>query len=211
MLPLLLALALQVPDTAAPVTDRRVFDSLMVDVRTLDSTIRVDLRYRTDSNFTGAPLPGYEANLAFYRREGAAALVRVQRRLRAQGLGLLIYDSYRPARATAAMVAWAHRVGHPEYVTGGYIASRSRHNLGLAIDLTLCDLRTGRPLEMGTPFDTFSPAAHEANATGLARRNRDLLRHAMEAEGFEQYDMEWWHYSYKVDREVRFDVPVGGV
>jgi D-alanyl-D-alanine dipeptidase len=209
MLPLLLIALVQAPDTAAPpVTDPRVFDSLMVDVRTLDPTIRVDLKYHTDSNFTGAVLPGYEADHAYYRREGAAALARVQRRLRSRGLGLLIYDSYRPARATAAMVAWAARVGHPEYVTGGYIASRSRHNLGLAIDLTLCDLRTGKPLEMGTPFDTFSPEAHEANATGLARKNRDLLRHAMEAEGFEQYEMEWWHYSYKVDREVRFDVPV---
>ena len=106
------------------------------------------------------------------------------------------------------MVAWASRVGRPELVSGGYIASRSRHNLGLAIDLTLVDLRTGRPLEMGTPFDTFSLDAHEANATGLARRDRDLLRHAMEAEGFKQYDMEWWHYGFNVDREVRFDVPI---
>lgn len=212
MLPLLLLLVAAPPqtpaDTAPPVTDRRVFDSLMVDVRTLDPTIAVDLRYRTDSNFTGAPLPGYEADRAYTRREAAAALVRVQARLRRQGLGLLIYDSYRPARATAAMVAWASRVGRPELVTGGYIASRSRHNLGLAIDLTLRDLKTGRPLEMGTPFDTFSPDAHEANATGLARTDRDLLRHAMEAEGFQQYDMEWWHYSFPVDREVRFDVPI---
>lgn len=212
MLPLLLLLIAAPPqapaDTTPPVTDRRVFDSLMVDVRTLDPTIAVDLRYRTDSNFTGAPLPGYGANRAFTRREAAVALARVERRLAAQGLGLLIYDSYRPARATAEMVAWASRVGRPELVTGGYIASRSRHNLGLAIDLTLRDVKTGRPLDMGTPFDTFSPDAHEANATGLARQNRDRLRRAMEAEGFQQYDMEWWHYSFPVEREVRFDVAI---
>ncbi len=87
----------------------RAADSLLVDVQTLDSTIGVEMRYFTANNFTGAPLPGYEANRAFLRREAAAALARVQARLRERDLGLLIYDAYRPFRATTAMVDWAER------------------------------------------------------------------------------------------------------
>jgi D-alanyl-D-alanine dipeptidase len=202
-------LAAQGPADTSVVRDPRVFDSLMAEVRTGDRTIGVEARYFGANNFTGAPLPGYEADRAFLRKEAVAALARVERRLRRRHLGLLVYDGYRPVRATEAMVAWATRVGRKvELVDGGYIASRSRHNLGLAVDLTLRDLRTGRPLEMGTPFDTFDPAAHTANATGLAARNRRLLVEAMEAEGFTNYDQEWWHFSFPVPDEVRFDVPV---
>src|SRR5205814_9617676 len=143
-----------------------VADTLLSDVRTLDPGIVVDLRYATSNNFTGAPLPGYLANRAFLRREAAAALARVQRDLRPLGLGLKIFDAYRPVRATLAMVDWTERVHRPDLLKDGYIASRSRHNLGLAVDLTLIDLVSGRELEMGTPFDTFSPAAHTANAVG---------------------------------------------
>src|SRR2546430_1077209 len=142
-----------------------VADTLLMDVRALDSSIVVDLRYATANNFTGAPLPGYLANRAFLRREAAAALARVQRDLRPRGLGLEIYDAYRPVRATLAMVAWTERVHRADLLQDGYIASRSRHNLGLAVDLTLMDRGSGKELEMGTPFDTFSPAAHTANAT----------------------------------------------
>jgi D-alanyl-D-alanine dipeptidase len=87
----------------------------------------------------------------------------------------------------------------------GYIASRSRHNLGLAIDLTLVDRESGAPLEMGTPFDTFSPAAHTANASGAVLAHRRQLQRLMESEGFVNYDQEWWHYSYTVANPVRFD------
>jgi len=182
-----------------------VADTLLADVRTLDSTIVVALRYATSNNFTGAPLPGYLGNRAFLRREAAAALARVQRDLRPQGLGLKIFDAYRPVRATLAMVDWTKRVNRPDLLTDGYIASRSRHNLGLAIDLTLIDRATGRALEMGTPFDTFSAAAHTANATGEAAANRQKLKGAMEREGFVNYDQEWWHFSFDVPTPLRFD------
>src|SRR6266513_2982728 len=172
----------------------RVADSLLTDVRTLDSAIVVELRYATSNNFTGAPLPGYLANRAFMRREAAAALARVQRDLRPQGLGIKIFDAYRPVRATVAMVDWTERVHRTDLLRDGYIASRSRHNLGLAVDLTLIDLATRRELEMGTPFDTFSAAAHTANATGEAAANRQRLKSAMEHEGFVNYDQEWWHF-----------------
>ena len=185
-----------------------VADTLLADVRSVDPTIVVDLRYATPNNFTGAPLPGYAANRAFLRREAAAALARVQRDLRPRGLGLKIFDAYRPVRATLAMVDWTERVHRPDLLKDGYIASRSRHNLGLAIDLTLIDLGTGQELEMGTPFDTFSAAAHTANASGLAAVDRQKLKVAMEAEGFQNYDQEWWHYTFSVPTPLRFDRPI---
>ena len=181
---------------------------LLVDVRQLDATIRVDLRYRTGENFTGAPLPGYEANRAFMRREPAFALVRVHRRLAADGLGLKIFHAYRPVRATDAMVAWTERAGRQDLVRDGYIASRSRHNLGVAVDLTLVERATGRELAMGTAFDAFSAAAHTANASGDVLVNRLRLKRAMESEGFAAYDQEWWHFSYPVAAPVRFDLVV---
>jgi D-alanyl-D-alanine dipeptidase len=190
------------------VTDPRAADSLLADVRGFDSSIVVTLRYATANNFTGTPLPGYEGNRALLRREAAAALARVQRRLAADGLTLQVFDAYRPVRATLAMVDWTRRVGREDLLRDGYIASRSRHNLGLAIDLTLADRTTGRELEMGTPFDTFSPAAHTANATGQAATNRQRLEAAMEREGFTNYDQEWWHFSYQLPNPTRFDVVI---
>jgi zinc D-Ala-D-Ala dipeptidase len=188
-----------------PIAPDAAADTLLVDLRGLDSTIRVDARYATRNNFTAKPLPGYQARRALLRREAAAALGRVQARLRPKGLGLLIYDGYRPVRATLAMVDWAKRAGRMDLLQQGYIASRSRHNLGLAVDLTLADLRTGAELDMGTPFDTFAEAAHTANAEGQVRRNRQALVQAMEAEGFSNYDQEWWHFSYRVEGALPFD------
>jgi len=179
---------------------------LLVDVRGVDSTIRVDMRYRTQANFTGAPLPGYEANRALMRREPAFALGRVQRELQGERLALKIFDAYRPARATAAMVRWTERTGRTRLVRDGYIASHSRHNLGVAVDLTLIDATTGREIAMGTEFDTFAPAAHTANATGPVLANRLRLKRAMEREGFAAYDQEWWHFSYTVPDPARFDL-----
>jgi D-alanyl-D-alanine dipeptidase len=202
------AVAPPVNTTETAIAPDAVADTLLVDVRSVDSTIVVDLRYATANNFTGAPLPGYEANRAFVRREAASALARVQRDLRQQGLGLKIFDAYRPVRATLAMVDWTERVHRPDLLKDGYIASRSRHNLGLAIDLTLVDLRTGSELEMGTPFDTFSVAAHTANASGSAAVNRQRLKAAMETEGFQNYDQEWWHYTFNVPTPLRFDRPI---
>jgi D-alanyl-D-alanine dipeptidase len=103
------------------------------------------------------------------------------------------------------MVDWTERVNRRDLLTDGYIASRSRHNLGLAIDLTLVDVMTGQELEMGTAFDTFSAAAHTANASGVAAVNRRRLKDAMESEGFKNYDQEWWHFSYEVPNPLRFD------
>ena len=188
-----------------PVASDALADSVLVDVRSADSTIQVDARYATANNFTGAPLPGYEAPRALLRREVAAALARVQERLRTGDMGLRVFDGYRPVRATLAMVDWAERTGRRALLDSGYIARRSRHNLGVAVDLTLVDLATGTEVPMGTPFDTFTEAAHTANAGGRVRRYREILVRAMESEGFVNYDQEWWHFSYPVEGAVPFD------
>ena len=172
---------------AQPVASDAAADSLLVDVRSADSTIQVDLRYATANNFTGAPLPGYEAPRALLRREAAAALGRAQARLRTSGLGLRIFDAYRPVRATLAMVAWAERSGRGVLLDSGYIARRSRHN---------------------TAFDSFTAAAHTANATGRVQHYRQILVRTMESEGFTNYDQEWWHFSYPLDGAVPFDRPI---
>jgi D-alanyl-D-alanine dipeptidase len=190
---------------ALPIGSDALADAVLVDVRAVDSTIQVEARYATANNFTGAPLPGYNAPRALLRREAAAALARVQARLRTGDLGLRVFDGYRPVRATLAMVDWAERTGRRALLDSGYIARRSRHNLGVAVDLTLIDLVTGTEVPMGTPFDTFTEAAHTANAQGRVRRYRQILVRAMESEGFANYEQEWWHFSYQVEGAVPFD------
>jgi len=212
---LLAALPAALPAQAAVAnTDSQVVASdslarrLLVDVRSLDSTIRVDARYAGSNNFTGAPLPGYDANRALLRREVAAALARVQRRLAAEGLGLKLWDGYRPVRATQGMVAWTERTGQTWLLDSGYIARRSRHNQGVAVDLTLIHLPSGGEVDMGTPFDTFGDAAHTANATGAVKQSRERFVEVMAAEGFANYPMEWWHFSYVVEGPVPFDLVI---
>jgi D-alanyl-D-alanine dipeptidase len=181
---------------------------LLVDLRAVDTAIVVDARYAGSCNFTGAPLPGYEAPKALLRRDVARALARVQHRLEREGLGLMVFDGYRPVRATEAMVAWATRTGRTALLSEGYIARHSRHNLGIAVDLTLVNRVTGLALDLGTPFDTFSEAAHTANAEGRPRVYREMLVAAMAAEGFRNYPREWWHFSYPVADPQAFDLPI---
>lgn len=170
--------------------------------------IRQEVRYATRNNFTGAVLPGYGAPVVLLRREAAEALGRVQARLAARGIGLKIWDGYRPVRATLAMVAWCERTGQTKLLDDGYIARRSRHNQGVAVDLTLVELGSGREFDMGTPFDEFSARAHTANATGAVAANRRLLVEAMAAEGFTNYVDEWWHFSFAVPDAVPYDLPL---
>jgi zinc D-Ala-D-Ala dipeptidase len=188
-----------------PTASDAAAESLLVDLRSVDSTIQLDVRYATPHNFTGEPLPGYEAPRVLLRREVSAALARVQARLRSGGLGLRVFDGYRPVRATLAMVEWAERTGRRELVDSGYIARRSRHNLGVAVDLTMVDLVSRSEVPMGTPFDTFAPEAHTANAEGRVQQYRQILVRVMESEGFQNYEKEWWHFSYPVDSAVAFD------
>jgi D-alanyl-D-alanine dipeptidase len=174
----------------------------------IDPRITVELRYATSDNFTGAPLPGYErADRGLLRPAAAAALRRVEDAIAPRDLSLLVFDAYRPVRATLAMVAWAHRA-HRDDLIGPYIAAHSEHNLGTAVDLTLATKGTTKAVDMGAPFDTFGPAAHYADATGEALANRKTLRDAMVAAGFVPYDGEWWHFSYPVPGATALDYPI---
>jgi D-alanyl-D-alanine dipeptidase len=166
----------------------------LVEPARLDPTIRLDIRYATSNNFLSTPV--YAQPRAFMQRPAAEALVRVSHALAKQGYGLLIHDAYRPWYVTR--VFWdatppeQHRfVADP--------AMGSRHNRGCAVDLTLYDLRTGRVIEMPSLYDEMSERAYPAYTGGsdAARAHRDLLRHAMEAEGFNVYEFEWWHFDYK--------------
>jgi D-alanyl-D-alanine dipeptidase len=198
-----------VPPHAAPSSAPRpavsaTSDSLLVDLRSVDSSIQVDLRYATANNFTGAPLPGYEAPRALLRREAAAALGRVQAGLRSKGLGLRVLDAYRPVRASLAMVDWAERTGHRALLESRYIAQRSRHNLGVAVDVTIVDLTRGTEVPMGTTFDNFTTAQTD-DVTSEALRYRQILVQAMESEGFSPYGQVWWHFNYPVEGAVPLD------
>lgn len=179
-----------------------------VSLPALIPSLVLDIRYHTADNFTGAPLPGYGAPGAWMLEEPAQALARVQDSLRSQGLGLLIHDAYRPVRGTLAMVAWAKRTSQEDLLRKGYIATRSGHNHGHTIDLSLIDLKTKQPLDMGTPYDTLSKESHTYNAKGIFLKRRLILLQAMKAQGFRPYTKEWWHFSYKMKTKTRpRDVP----
>ena len=166
----------------------------LVDLTALDSSIRLDIRYATADNFIGAPM--YAAARAFLQRPAAEALARVARALASQGYGLLIHDGYRPWYITkmfwdATPVAQHMFVADP--------ARGSRHNRGSSVDLALYDLRTGRPVEFVSGYDEFSPRSYRdyPGGTALQRWHRDLLRRAMEAEGFQSIVEEWWHFDWR--------------
>ena len=166
----------------------------LVEIVTLDSTIHLDIRYATTRNFLSTPL--YSQARAFMQRPAAEAVVRVHRALRAQGYGLLIHDAYRPWYITK--VFWdATPPSQHEFVADP--ANGSRHNRGCAVDLSLYLLRTGKPVQMPSLYDEFSPRAYPDYTGGTAeeRRLRDFLRTSMEAEGFTVYEHEWWHFDYK--------------
>jgi zinc D-Ala-D-Ala dipeptidase len=166
----------------------------LVEVAVLDPTIRLDLRYATAENFTGEAV--YPAARCLLRRDAAERLVRVQRRLRADGLGLLVWDCYRPFAVQErfwTLVPDSRYVAPPVRREGLPVAG-SKHNRGAAVDVTLVD-DAGRPLEMPTAFDDFSARAHRgAAASPVARVNAARLEAAMTAEGFEPFRTEWWHF-----------------
>jgi D-alanyl-D-alanine dipeptidase len=187
----LIAEALQTP----PPTEAGSFkQNELVEIVKLDSGIHLDIRYATKNNFLSTPM--YSQARAFLQRPAAEALVRAHRTLKAKGYGLLILDAYRPWYITK--VFWDATPNDLKK----FVADPSKgsvHNRGCAVDLTLFDLRTGNPVKMPSLYDEMSERAYAnyAGGTDEERRLRDLLRQAMEAEGFTVYEYEWWHYDYK--------------
>jgi D-alanyl-D-alanine dipeptidase len=166
----------------------------LVDLATLDPGIKLDIRYATGNNFLGTPV--YQEARAFLQRPAAEALARAHRRLAEQGFGLLIHDAYRPWYVTK--VFW-EATPEQKRVFVADPAQGSRHNRGCAVDLTLYRLADGRAVEMPGVYDEMSERSYPGfpGGTSEQRWRRELLRAAMEEEGFTVYDAEWWHFDYR--------------
>jgi len=183
-----------------PVESGEFRPSDLVELVTLDSTIKLDIRYAGSRNFLGTPL--YTQARAFLQRPAAEALVRAHRKLAALGYGLLIHDGYRPWYVTKMFWDATPPAQH-EFVADP--ASGSRHNRGAAVDLTLYDRRTGAAVEMPGTYDEFSHRSYPGYPGGTSRQrwHRELLRRAMEAEGFTVFSAEWWHFDFKDWKQYR--------
>lgn len=198
----------------------------IVDVSSTIPGVALDMRYAGTNNFVGSRVEGYDAPKCYLHKAAAEALGRVERELRADGLRLKIFDCYRPVRAVKHFVRWAEDLSdrrtqatyYPKLdksqLLGVYIAPVSGHSRAATIDLTFmkCDAADCREVDMGTPFDFFDERAHTdfAGVTDAQRSNRDRLRAAMTRAGFENYTLEWWHYTFKPEPTpaVQYDIVV---
>ncbi|WP_167628300.1 M15 family metallopeptidase [Listeria valentina] len=174
--------------------------------------IRWDCKYSTWDNFIGKPVNGYETNRIIVTTVLAKKLLQVHTEAQSLGYGLLIWDGYRTQRAVDNFLEWAldseidgdksryyPNMSKTEMVSRGYIASKSSHSKGIAVDLTLYQLKTNRLLPMGTEFDFMDVSSHHYSkvVSAEAQKNRMLLKGIMEKFGFESLKQEWWHYSLK--------------
>jgi D-alanyl-D-alanine dipeptidase len=166
----------------------------LVELVKLDDTIKLDIRYATPNNFARRAV--YTEARAFLQRPAAGALVRAHQALKLQGYGLLVFDGYRPWRVTKLFWDVTPPDKH-EFVADP--SKGSKHNRGCAVDLSIYDVRTGREVDMPSAYDEMSPRAYPTFTGGSpeARARRDILRQAMEYEGFTVEPNEWWHFNYK--------------
>ncbi len=169
-----------------------------------------EIRYYSTYNFIGERIDGYEEPCALLTIEAARALKTVAGEAFVQGYRLKIFDAYRPSCAVKQFVLWGIEdqdvrmkpyfypdLEKQELFAGGYIAKQSSHSRGSAVDLTLLDMRTGKELDMGSPFDLFSPISHPdcRDVTEEQYDNRMLLQRLMVRSGFKPLECEWWHFS----------------
>ena len=166
----------------------------LVELITLDPTIKLDIRYATNNNFLSTPM--YSQARAFMERPAAEAVVRANHALREKGYGLLIHDAYRPWYVTKMF--WDATPDDKKIFVADP-KEGSKHNRGCAVDLTLYDLRTGAVVKMPSGYDEMSQRAYAdyLGGTPEERERRAILRQAMEKEGFTVYPQEWWHFDYK--------------
>ncbi len=187
--------------------------------------VRWDAKYATWDNFTGKPVDGYEVNRVVGSWALADALQGVRMRAAALGFGLLLWDGYRPQRAVDRFLRWSEQpedgrtkdrfypnIDRAEMIGKGYVAPKSGHSRGCAIDLTLYRLDSGELASMGGGFDLMDERSHHG-AEGISDKeaqNRLALRSIMEASGFEPYDREWWHYALREEPypDSYFDFPI---
>jgi D-alanyl-D-alanine dipeptidase len=187
--------------------------------------VRWDAKYATWDNFTGKPVDGYLANRIVGTRLLCAALEQAREKAASLGFGLLLWDGYRPQRAVDCFLSWSERpedgrtklrhypnIDRRQMFENGYVAAKSGHSRGSAVDLTLYHLATGELASMGGGHDLMDPISrHRAQGiTPIESQNREHLRSVMEDCGFDRYDCEWWHYTLKHEPHpnVYFDFPV---
>ncbi len=199
-----------------------------VDLKEAIPSIVIDARYAGANNFVGESVDGYDAARSLMSRKGADALALVQKDLQRYQLGLKVFDAYRPQRSVDHFMRWVREpadadlkkryypnVAKSKLVDLGYIAEKSGHSRGSAVDLTMVDLTDPakpKELDMGSPFDLFDPKSHAEHlgVTPEQRANRLLLRTLMERRGFQYYAEEWWHFHLADEPfpETYFDFPI---
>ncbi|MBQ0092194.1 MAG: M15 family metallopeptidase [Clostridiales bacterium] len=185
-----------------------------------------EIRYYTTYNFVGERITGYNKPVALVTKECADALRNVNRELLALGYRMKIYDTYRPQRAVDHFVRWAEDLDDtrmkPFFYPGvdktvlfdeHYLARKSGHSRGSTVDLTLFDMKTGKDVDMGGPFDFFGELSHPDYTETLTEtqiKNRSVLRNAMLSAGFLPSASEWWHFTLKNEPypETYFDFPI---
>jgi D-alanyl-D-alanine dipeptidase len=177
-----------------PVEKGEFKESNLVELILVDSTIKLDIRYATSNNLVGRPV--YTEARAFLQKDAALALARVNQSLRKQGLGVLVFDGYRPWSVTKLFWDITSKE-NKQFVADP--RKGSKHNRGCAVDLSLFDLSTGKEIEMTGGYDEMTERSYPdyKGGTEKQRAMRDLLRKHMEAEGFQVYEFEWWHFDYK--------------
>ncbi len=198
--------------------------AMLIDAATVVAGLITDIRYAGSHNFVGRPIDGYRAPHCLLTQPAANALAEVAREVATRGLVIKAFDCYRPARAVADFVRWARdprdqaakaefypEVDKRTLFRDGYIASHSGHSRGSTIDLTLAR-SDGSELDMGTPFDFFSPRSWTAasNVSAEQHANRMRLAAAMQRHGFRGYPKEWWHFTLRNEPfpATYFDLPV---
>lgn len=169
-------------------------ESNLVELIRLDSTIKLDIRYATSNNLVGRPV--YTEARAFLQKDAAMALVQVNQTFRKQGLGILVFDGYRPWSVTKLFWDITSKE-NKQFVADP--RKGSKHNRGCAVDLSLFDLNTGKEIEMTGAYDEMTERSYPDYKGGSEKQRamRDLLRKYMEAAGFQVYEFEWWHFDYK--------------
>jgi len=189
------------------------------------SDLEVELRYYGTNNFVGQPIDGYNNNCLILTQETVKALSKVQKALKKQGLGLKVYDGYRPQRAVNHFIRWAKDLNdtinkarfYPDIDKRNlfkeeYIASRSGHTKGSTVDITLIDLTTKKELDMGSIYDFFGIQSwvNYAGITKKQKSNRQMLQKLMLLYGFRNYSREWWHFTLRNEPfpNTYFDFPV---
>jgi zinc D-Ala-D-Ala dipeptidase len=189
------------------------------------SGVRWDTKYATWDNFTGMPVDGYEVNRIVGSRALADALLEAKTRAAALGFGLLLWDAYRPQRAVNRFLEWSAEpedertkegfypnIDRAEMITNGYVAPKSGHSRGSAVDLTLFRLESGELASMGGRHDLMDERSHHGAlaVSGVDAQNRRALCSIMEHSGFERYDCEWWHYALADEPypNTYFDFPI---